>query len=110
MSLFLGLAPERVPDSLQKYAFGFCRRFSNEPLQNDDIQSIFLFFAGQATKKEPSERLLCVDKGASALNEPICISVVCVGFSVSSPALPTAFLHGSAPACVFCLYYNRIFL
>ena len=48
--------------------------------------------------------------GASALNEPICISVVCVGFSTSYPALPTAFLHGSAPACVFCLYCNRIFL
>ena len=52
----------------------------------------------------------CADKGASALNEPICISVVCVGFLASFPALPTAFLHGSAPACVFCLYYNRIFL
>lgn len=51
-----------------------------------------------------------MDKGASALNEPICISVACVGFLASFPALPTAFLHGSAPACVFCLYYNRIFL
>ena len=40
----------------------------------------------------------------------MCISVVYAGFSTSFPALPTAFLHGSAPACVFCLYYNRIFL
>lgn len=67
-------------------------------------------YAGQATQRSLGKRLLCADKGASALNEPICISVACVGFSVSSPALPTAFLHGSAPACVFCLYYNRIFL
>lgn len=51
MSLFLGLAPERVPDSLQKYAFGFCRRFSNEPLQNDDIQSIFLFLCRISNEK-----------------------------------------------------------
>lgn len=40
----------------------------------------------------------------------MCISVVYAGFSTSFPALPAAFLHGSAPACVFCLYYNRIFL
>lgn len=34
----LGFAPERVPDSLQKYVFHFCPRFSGEPLQNNDIQ------------------------------------------------------------------------
>lgn len=62
------------------------------------------------TKKVSKRRLQRADKGASALNEPICISVVYVGFSTSFPALPTAFLHGSAPACVFCLYCNRIFL
>lgn len=69
-----------------------------------------LVCADSLTKKVSKRILKSADKGASALNEPVSISVVCVGFLASFPALPTAFLHGSAPACVFCLYCNRIFL
>lgn len=51
-----GFAPERVPDSLQKYVFRFRRRFSGEPLQNDDIQSIFFFLHRTGNKKGASKK------------------------------------------------------
>lgn len=61
-------------------------------LQNDDIRLFFLFLHRTDNKKGTSEKGSFVrDKGASALNEPICISVVCVGFSTSFPRIAYRF-------------------
>jgi hypothetical protein len=52
----LGLVLERVPESLQKYVFRYYRRLSDEPLQNDDIQLIFLFLHRTGNKKETRKK------------------------------------------------------